>query len=51
MAEINNAKEDQGEKLIQTLIISKLPSAHEILRRRDVVNIVELFYTKEHNIK
>ena len=30
-------KEDQGEKLIQTLIFPKLPSAHEVLRIRNVM--------------
>ena len=30
---INNAKEDQGEKLIETLSFPKFPSAHEVLRR------------------
>ena len=36
-------KEDQGEKLIQTLIFSKLPIAHEVFTRRHVLHIIELF--------
>ena len=36
---INKVKEDRGEKLFQTFIFSKLPSAHEVLKRRNVVNI------------
>ena len=31
---IKNVKEDQGEKLIQTFFVPKLPSIHEVLRRR-----------------
>ena len=34
---INNDEEDQREKLIQTLILPKLPSAHEVLRRRNIM--------------
>ena len=36
------------KKLIQTLIFPKLPSAYEILIRRDVVNCISYnsFYTK-----
>ena len=30
---INNVKEDQGEKLIQTLLFRKMLSADEVLRR------------------
>ena len=36
LIKINNAKEDQGEELIQTLIYPKLPTAHAVLRRRNV---------------
>ena len=34
---INNVKEDQAEKMIQTLIFPKLPSAHEALRRMNTL--------------
>ena len=38
---INIKKEDSmRKKLIQTLIFPKLPSAYEILIRRDVVNCI-----------
>ena len=30
LIKVNNVKEDQGEKLIQTFIFHKLPSAQEI---------------------
>ena len=40
---INNVKEHQEGKLIQTLIFSKLPSADEVLRGRNAVYIMELF--------
>ena len=32
---INNVKENPGEKLIQTSFFSKLPSAHEVLKKKD----------------
>ena len=40
---INNVKEDQGEKLIKTLIFPRLPSAHEVLKDGYVVHIIEFF--------
>ena len=39
LTKINNVKEDQGGKLIQTLI----QSAQEVLRGRNMVYIIELF--------
>lgn len=41
---INNIKEVQVEKLIQTLIFMKMASIHDILMRNNVVHIIiELF--------
>ena len=40
---INNVVEDHGEELIQT-IFSKQPDAHEVLRRRNVMHILELSF-------
>ena len=36
-------KKDQGEKLIQTLIFLSCQNAQEVLRRRNVVHIIEFF--------
>ena len=41
-----SCKESQGEKLIQTLIFSKLPSAHKVLRRMMIVHFI-LFTVKK----
>ena len=51
---INNVKENPGEKLIQTSFFSKLPSAHEVLKKKDcsVLYIIELFLLQgtEHKV-
>ena len=38
-----NDVEDQGEKLLQTIIFPSCQVAHEVLRRKNVVHIIELF--------
>ena len=40
---INNVLEDHGEELTQTTF-SKQPDAHEVLRRRNVMHILELSF-------
>ena len=40
---INNVVEDHGEEVTQT-IFSKQPDAHEVLRRRNVMHILELSF-------
>ena len=41
---INNAVEDHREELTQTSIFSKQPNAHGVLRRRNVMHILELLF-------